>query len=84
MMYVYVIRSEKYGRFYVGISEDVDRRLAEHNAGHTFSTKGYRPWQLFFVETVSDRAKARAREKYLKSGVGKEYIKRLWSGSSAG
>jgi putative endonuclease len=83
MFYVYVIRSEKDGRFYVGMCTDLERRLREHNAGKTFSTKGYRPWALVFVEEYGSRTEARNREKFLKGGSGKELIKKKWSGSSA-
>ena len=79
MMYVYVLKSINNYRFYVGMTESVERRLKEHNSGKTKSTKGYRPWQLFFFEEYPNREEARQREKYLKSGVGKEYIKREWS-----
>jgi putative endonuclease len=79
MHYVYVLRSEKDGRFYVGMTGNVNRRIKEHNAGRAKSTKGWRPWKLFFVEEVDTRVEAREREKHLKSGVGKEYIKELWS-----
>ncbi len=82
MYYVYVIRGEADGRFYVGISENTEKRLEQHNKGMTFSTKGYRPWKLFFTEKFETRLEARKREVYLKSGTGKEYIKRKWSGSS--
>ncbi|MBI3139487.1 MAG: GIY-YIG nuclease family protein [Sphingobacteriales bacterium] len=82
MYYVYVIRSEVDGRFYVGISENPEKRLGQHNKGMKFSTKGYRPWKLFFTEEFESRMEARNREVYLKSGVGKEFIKRKWSGSS--
>ena len=84
MYYVYVLRSLKDGRFYVGMTENIDRRLKEHNQGRTRSTKGYRPWELFFSEPYDTRIAAREREKYLKSGIGKEYIKYKWSRSSAG
>lgn len=85
MYYVYVLVSEIKGlRFYVGMSEDVKKRLKEHNTGKTKSTKGYVPWNLFFNEMYSTRIEAREREKYLKGGSGKEYIKLKWSGSSAG
>jgi putative endonuclease len=82
MFYVYVIRSEVDGRFYVGFCTNLERRLKEHNAGKTFSTKGYCPWKLFFFEQFSSRIEARKREKFLKAGSGKEYIKNKWSGSS--
>ena len=84
MFFVYVIRSYVDGRFYVGFTRDVVKRLKEHNSGKTQSTKGYTPWQLFFLEEYESRIAARKREVYLKSGIGKEYIKNKWSGSSAG
>lgn len=84
MTFVYVIRSLKDGRFYVGLTSNVQRRLSEHNAGRTRSTKGYSPWELFFIEEYETLSEARNREVYLKSGVGKEYIKHKWTGSSAG
>ena len=84
MMKVYVIRSEKDGRFYVGMTSNLERRILEHNSGKTKSTKGFIPWKLVFFETHPDRLAARKREKYLKSGVGKEFIKKYWSRSSAG
>ncbi len=82
MYFVYVIRSEKDGRFYVGLCKDIDKRIREHNIGKTFSTKGYRPWKLFFTESYETLDLARKREKYLKGGSGKEFIKNKWPRSS--
>ncbi len=85
MFFVYVIVSEIKGlRFYVGFSQDLNKRLIEHNSGKTKSTKGYRPWKRFYNETFNTRIEAREREKYLKSGIGKEMIKKKWFHSSAG
>ena len=84
MFFVYVIRSCKDGRFYVGLTSCVERRLNEHNHKRTKSTKGFVPWELCFYELFDTRLEARKREKYLKSGVGKEYIKQYWTGSSVG
>jgi putative endonuclease len=72
---VYALRSEIDGRIYVGFTENVERRIKEHNAGRTKSTKGYRPWKLIYQEEVPGRQNARKREKYLKSGSGKEWLK---------
>ena len=85
-MFVYVLRSERDGRFYVGMTSSIDRRLKEHNLGRTKSTKAYMPWILFFFEEYANRVEARAREKYLKSGYGKQWIKEKYkrSHSSAG
>jgi putative endonuclease len=82
MHYVYVLVSTVKGlRFYVGMTTNVEKRCLEHNSGRTRSTKAYIPWILFFVEEYPSRTEARAREKYLKGGSGKEYIKSKWSGS---
>ena len=75
--YVYAIESLKDGRIYVGLSLNVDRRIQEHNAGQTRSTKPWRPWKLIFSKMVGKRKNARALEKKLKSGYGKEFLKRL-------
>jgi putative endonuclease len=77
MYFVYILKSESYNRSYIGISENLVRRLKEHNSGKTKSTKFYRPWKLFYSESFEDRIKAREREKYLKSGIGREYIKQM-------
>ncbi|MBT8270133.1 MAG: GIY-YIG nuclease family protein [Bacteroidia bacterium] len=75
MMYVYVLRSEIDGRFYVGMTENVEKRIKEHNLGRAKSTKGYRPWTILHQEEYPDRNAARKREKYLKSGYGKQWLK---------
>ena len=75
--FVYAIQSEKDGRIYVGLTKHVEERLKQHNAGKSRSTKGYRPWKLFYSEKIGARADARKREKYLKSGSGKEILKSL-------
>ena len=72
---VYAIQSEKDGRIYVGFSSDVKKRLEQHNSGKTKSTKGYTPWKLVYFEEVVGREAARKRELYLKSGIGKEFLK---------
>ena len=77
MYTVYAIHSLKDGRIYVGFSSNVERRVNEHNLGKTKSTKGFRPWKLFFTENVGTRFEARKREKYWKSGTGKEQLKEL-------
>jgi len=78
MFFVYVLRSTVNGHFYVGMTENIANRIARHNRGDNKSTKAHRPWELFFFESCSTRDEARKREVYLKSGIGKEYIKRKW------
>ncbi len=74
---VYAIESLKDGRIYVGFSMNLTRRLKEHNSGFVSSTKGYRPWRVFHTEDVEGREYARKKEKYLKSGFGKEFLKSI-------
>jgi putative endonuclease len=82
MFYVYILVSEKKGvRFYVGMTEDVEERLKEHNSGKTKSTKGYLPWKLFKTESFQTRIEARKKEKYLKTGSAKERIRENWQKS---
>jgi predicted GIY-YIG superfamily endonuclease len=76
---VYVIRSETAGELYVGMSYDENRRLKDHNAGYNRYTKGLRPWVIVHTEVFSNWKEARTREKQLKSGSGKEYLKKLIS-----
>jgi putative endonuclease len=64
MFFVYVIRSEVNGHFYVGLTSNVFNRVNEHNKGMTKSTKPFRPWKLFFFAEFSTRLDARMREKY--------------------
>ncbi len=74
--FVYVIKSEKDGRLYVGMTADLNRRFKEHLQGKVFSTKGFRPWKMVLFEQFLSRTDARNREKYLKCGSGKEWLKK--------
>ena len=69
---VYAIQSEKDGIIYVGFSSNAVKRLAQHNSG---KTKSNIPWRLIYQEEVEGRENARKREIFLKSGVGKEFLK---------
>jgi putative endonuclease len=77
MFFVYAIRSLTRNYIYVGLSNDYERRIREHNNGYERTTKPYRPFDLILIEEFSTRPEARQREKYLKSGVGKAYLKGL-------
>ncbi|MEK7514867.1 MAG: GIY-YIG nuclease family protein [Patescibacteria group bacterium] len=68
--FVYILKSEKDNGLYVGMSQDVGKRLASHNFGSTRSTKYRRPLKVIYVEEYSTRVEARAREKFLKSYAG--------------
>ena len=75
--FIYAIKSQIDGRLYVGISENPEERLSEHNKGQTKSTKFYRPWILVYKKYIGSRKEARKEEKRLKSGYGKEFLKSI-------
>ena len=65
MYFVYVLRSDRTSRNYVGFSTDLTQRLGQHNEGLTKSTKGRGPWKLIYQESFQTRAEAMRRERYL-------------------
>ncbi|MBI4134555.1 MAG: GIY-YIG nuclease family protein [Candidatus Sungbacteria bacterium] len=73
------MKSQRNGRLCIGITSNLDRRIKEHNRGSiaTSSTINRGPFQLVYREEVLDRMLARKREKYLKSGVGREFLKSI-------
>jgi len=75
MFYVYVIQSKKDTKWYTGFTDNLQRRFKEHNNGKIFSTKGRGPFELIYYEVCINKQDARAREIYLKSGMGKCYLK---------
>ncbi len=77
MFFVYALKSEVKNYIYVGMTDNVERRFSQHNLGYERTTKPYKPFTLIFTESYSTREDARKREKYLKSGVGKEFLKSL-------
>lgn len=78
--YVYLLQSEAdREQRYVGLTSDLRKRLADHNAGKSFHTSKYPPWRLVTYVAFSDRRKAETFERYLKSGSGHAFArKRLW------
>ena len=75
MFYVYVIRSKKNNRWYTGSTGDLRKRLKEHYDGKVYSTRSRGPFELIYYEACIVEKDARVREKYLKSGMGKRYLK---------
>lgn len=76
-MNVYILRSKKNGRIYIGVAKDVSNRLQQHNRGENISTKAHRPWILIRVEEYSNKLLALRRERFFKSGNGRRVIKNL-------
>ena len=75
--YVYVIQSKLDGRLYKGYTKRLQERIKEHNDGKTKSTKGYRPWRLVYTEEYDNLTDALKREKFLKTGIGREFLKHI-------
>jgi putative endonuclease len=75
MYYTYVLQSQKDGKFYTGYTEDLRKRFTNHNLGKVPSTKGRGPFKLIYYEACLNQQDATAREKFLKSGPGKRYLK---------
>ena len=87
MFFVYVLRSKTSGRLYIGYTSDLTHRLGQHNHGVTKSMKNRGPWELVHREEFAMRGEAMRRERFLKSGQGREELKKLLTGmtrSSAG
>jgi len=74
--YTYVLQSEINGHFYKGSTQDLELRLKQHNNGEVNYTSRYMPWKLVYFETFATRSEAMRREKFFKSGKGREFIKR--------
>ena len=71
---MHVLKSRKDNGICVGLSKNISRRFKEHNAGYVKSTKGRKPFVIIYEESFATRHEARAKEKYLKSGIGREYF----------
>lgn len=73
--YVYLLSSQRTGKWYTGSTKSLQKRILSHNAGSNQSTKHGRPWKLIYCEISLNRDDARAREKYLKTAMGRKYLK---------
>jgi len=78
---LYILQSETSCRFYVGSTDDLDRRLSEHLRGHTPSTRGRGPWKLVYTEEFATLIDARQRESEIKRWKSAKLIKALIAGS---
>ena len=75
MFYVYVLQSDSDDGLYIGFSTDLRRRLAEHKEGKAFATSYRGPWRLIYYEAYLEEADALGRERYLKSGGGRRFLR---------
>ncbi|OGD68133.1 excinuclease ABC subunit C [Candidatus Campbellbacteria bacterium RIFCSPLOWO2_01_FULL_34_15] len=75
MFYTYIIKSKKDGNLYTGATSNLRKRFKLHNSNEIKSTKNRGPYVLIYYEACLSRGDAFRREKYLKTGAGKKYIK---------
>lgn len=75
MYYVYILRDSKSGRFYTGYTSDLRKRLAEHQGGKSIYTSKRNSYELIYYEACMNGSDAIARDKYLKTGMGKRFLK---------
>ena len=75
--YVYAISSTTRKYIYVGLTNNLIRRISDHNKGYNRTTKPYSPFRTIYTEEFNSRTEARIKEKYLKSGCGKEFLRNL-------
>jgi len=69
------MRSKKNGQWYIGSTANLRKRFKEHHSNKVFSTKGRGPFELIYYEACINEKDARIREKYLKTGFGRRYLK---------
>lgn len=77
MWNVYILQSKKDGRYYIGCTNNLERRVREHNLGYNTSTKSRLPLELVYTESYASSTQAFLREKEIKSYKGGNSFKKL-------
>jgi putative endonuclease len=80
MWFVYVLKSQVSDFIYIGSTNDLKRRLSEHNEGLSSSTKPYKPYDLLIYIAVQTESQARSLEQYFKTGSGKAILYKRFLG----
>ena len=78
MFFVYVLKSQLYKKSYVGHTDNIDRRLKEHNSGRNNFTRRYVPWSIVYTEKYDNIDDAVKREKALKTTKGRRFLKKIF------
>ncbi len=91
MWSVYIILSRNKDKTYTGSTNNLKKRLLEHNDNKVLSTKDKGPWVPIYVEIYPNEEEARKRERYLKTSTGRRYLNKeidkiikIWAHSSVG
>jgi len=77
MFWIYILQSEKNGRYYIGSTNNIERRLSEHNSGKTRSLKFIRPLKLVFKKPYESESEVKLMERKLKKYKSREIIDRI-------
>ena len=77
MYYVYILINKIKTKTYVGCTDNLDRRIFEHNSGKVRSSKPYLPYKLLYFEQYKDLKNARRRERFFKTTTGRKFLKRI-------
>jgi putative endonuclease len=78
MYHVYILLSETNTRTYTGVADDVNKRLAEHNAGRVKSSRPYRPYKIIYTESFETLKEAHQKERFYKSTTGRRRLKEMF------
>lgn len=82
--FIYLLLSEVDEKTYIGSTNDIDRRIAQHNEGLCKSTRHKRPLQLIYIEAYKSLAEVRKRERYLKTTSGRRELKKIFEFLNSG
>ena len=82
--YVYILKSLSHKKVYIGQTENLDRRLREHNSGKSNYTAKFVPWEIVYTEKFYSRVNALEREKYFKSASGRKFVKKILNNTCPG
>ncbi|KAB2842244.1 MAG: GIY-YIG nuclease family protein [Melioribacteraceae bacterium] len=74
MFTVYVLKSLKDGKRYIGFTSELNRRFEEHNLGKVKSTKNRKPFELIYIENFTIKSEAAEREKFFKTHKGRDFL----------
>ena len=74
---VYILKSKKFNKYYIGHTADLNNRLLRHNRGLAKSTKNFRPWEIVYKEFFDTKQEAYRRELQIKSYKGGQAFKKL-------
>ncbi len=77
MFYVYILQSEVDGSYYIGFTENLEKRISQHNNGESNYTRRKMPWKLAYFEAFETKADAIKRERFLKAQKNKVFYQRL-------